>query len=793
MNNPGDLCVDISGNIYFVDNQNFRIRRIDAITNIITTVAGNGGASYSGGSVPASSAGIHYPNGVAVDATNLYFSLFSKNVVCKVNLASGLLSTIAGNFVNGFGGDGGPATNASLGYPAGLSVNAAGEILVADYNNNRIRKIDAAGKISTVAGNGMAAYSGDGGLATSASLNLPTGVTTDAAGNIYIADRNNYRIRKVNASTGFITTVAGSGNFGYGGDLQSATSPCTKLADPHKVRVDASGNIFIADQSNARIRKVDTNPVIPNNPAISISGNSTAFCSGQNITFNSSIIDGGINPVYQWKVNGVNAGINNPSFSTTLLKNGDSVSCELTVNTSCGIQRVVSNIITTSISNSIVPAIIISTNTTAVCAGNPVLFSASSTNEGLSPAYQWQVNGNNTGANSATFSSSTLANGDVISCILNSSATCAVPASVTSNSIAVNVRPKVTPSIIISASANAICQGGNVVFNAVSTNGGSSPTYQWQVNAINAGTNSGVFSSSILQNGDIISCNLIADTMLNCVTASIVTSAPIVMTVSATPSPVIVIAVSDNNICPGTPVTFTASAQNTGGSSLLQWKLNNNNTGQNSPVYTNSNLANGDRIECILTAPNSGCPALPVTSNAITVSLKSIPVVSLNPSDTIVLEGSQLLLSANVSGAISSFQWSPPGLLVNPLGLSSLTTPLSANTTFSLQVTNTEGCTNTGVAIVKVYKPLLMPTAFTPNNDGLNDVYRIPPNVLLDLGDFSIYNRWGNRIFSTKNITKGWDGKIDGKPTNSGVFIYIISGNSGGKQIFLKGTFVLMR
>jgi gliding motility-associated-like protein len=793
MNNPGDLCLDVAGNIYFIDNQNFRVRKIDAISNIITTVAGNGGANYSGGVVPAVNAGIHYPNGVAIDGTNLYFSLFSKNVICKVNLATGLLSTVAGNFINGFGGDGGPAIHASLGYPAGLSVNAAGEIFVADYNNNRIRKIDAAGTISTIAGNGIADFSGDEGLSTSASLKLPTGVTTDAAGNIYIADRGNNRIRKISASNGVITTVAGSGNFGFGGDQQSAISPCTKLADPHKVRIDASGNLYIADQSNSRIRKVDTQPIITLKPAISISGNSTDVCSGQNITFTASIIDGGTNPVFQWKVNGVNAGTSTPSFSTNTLKNGDNVSCELKVNTQCGIVTVISNIITTRILDSSIPTINITTNTNTICAGDLLSFSASSTNEGLSPTYQWQINGNNTGPNSAVFSTNILTNGDVISCILKSSATCAVPSPVLSNVIAINVIPKVTPIISISASATSICPGSLVVFNAIATNGGNNPTYQWKINGNNTGTNSRVFNSSTLQHGDIVSCNLIADPQLNCITTQTVSSQQIPITVSSLPGPSIVIAASQQNVCPGTPVTFTASMQNTGDSPIFQWKINNVNTGENSPVYINNNPENGDRIECVLTAPNAGCSAAPVTSNTITILLKSKPIVSINPRDTIVPEGSQILLAAQVSGAISSFQWSPSGFLANPLSLNALTTPLSANTTFSLQVTNPEGCTGSAEAIVKIYKPLVMPTAFTPNNDGLNDVFRIPPNVLLSLGDFSIYDRWGNRIFSTNDAAKGWDGKVGGILSNPGVFVYVIKGNSGGKEISLKGTFLLIR
>jgi gliding motility-associated-like protein len=492
-------------------------------------------------------------------------------------------------------------------------------------------------------------------------------------------------------------------------------------------------------------------------------------------------------------VNGVNAGTSTPSFSTNTLKNGDNVSCELKVNTQCGIVTVISNIITTRILDSSIPTINITTNTNTICAGDLLSFSASSTNEGLSPTYQWQINGNNTGPNSAVFSTNILTNGDVISCILKSSATCAVPSPVLSNVIAINVIPKVTPIISISASATSICPGSLVVFNAIATNGGNNPTYQWKINGNNTGTNSRVFNSSTLQHGDIVSCNLIADPQLNCITTQTVSSQQIPITVSSLPGPSIVIAASQQNVCPGTPVTFTASMQNTGDSPIFQWKINNVNTGENSPVYINNNPENGDRIECVLTAPNAGCSAAPVTSNTITILLKSKPIVSINPRDTIVPEGSQILLAAQVSGAISSFQWSPSGFLANPLSLNALTTPLSANTTFSLQVTNPEGCTGSAEAIVKIYKPLVMPTAFTPNNDGLNDVFRIPPNVLLSLGDFSIYDRWGNRIFSTNDAAKGWDGKVGGILSNPGVFVYVIKGNSGGKEISLKGTFLLIR
>ena len=162
---------------------------------------------------------------------------------------------MAGNGTAGHSGDGGPATSAELSYPSGVAVDTAGNIYIADSTNNRIRKVAAStGDISTVAGNGTAGYSGDGGAATSAELSNPIGVVVDAAGNIYIADEVNNRIREVTASTGIITTVAGDGTRGYSGDGGAATS--AELYYPFGVSVDAAGNIYIADYGNARVRKV---------------------------------------------------------------------------------------------------------------------------------------------------------------------------------------------------------------------------------------------------------------------------------------------------------------------------------------------------------------------------------------------------------------------------------------------------------------------------------------------------------------------------------------------------------
>jgi uncharacterized protein (TIGR03437 family) len=257
----GSVAADASGNLFIADWFNQRIRKVSA-GGIITTVAGNGVGDFSGDGGPATSASLSFPSGVVVDASgNLFIADTDNNRIRKVS-ASGIITTVAGNGAGGAGssilyggcsGDGGPATSAELYGPQGVAVDAFGNLFIADFDNCRIRKVSASGIISTVAGNGTAGFSGDGGPATSAELYGPRGVAVDATGNLFIADKN--RVRKVSAS-GIITTVAGNGTPGFSGDGGPATS--ASLNTPNAVVVDAAGNLFIADTANNRIRKVST-------------------------------------------------------------------------------------------------------------------------------------------------------------------------------------------------------------------------------------------------------------------------------------------------------------------------------------------------------------------------------------------------------------------------------------------------------------------------------------------------------------------------------------------------------
>jgi uncharacterized protein (TIGR03437 family) len=282
LNQPMGVAVDSSGNLYIADLHNARIRKVS--NGAITTMAGNGTPGFGGDTGPATSAQLNFPSGVVVDsAGSLYVADFYNNRIRRVS--NGVITTVAGNGTGGYGGDNGPATDAALSGPLAVAADSAGNLYIADDGNNRIRKVSN-GVITTVAGNGTdgyGGYGGDNGPATGAELYYPCGVAVDSAGNLYIADDGNHRIRKV-SSTGVITTVAGNGTAGFSGDGGPATG--AHLDYPQGIAVDSAGNLYIADTDNNRIRKV-SNGVIT-----TVAGNGTPGFSGDNGPATNAMLSG---------------------------------------------------------------------------------------------------------------------------------------------------------------------------------------------------------------------------------------------------------------------------------------------------------------------------------------------------------------------------------------------------------------------------------------------------------------------------------------------------------------------
>jgi sugar lactone lactonase YvrE len=246
LNLPQGIAFSPAGDLYITDSLNQRIRKVNVATGVITTVAGNGDTGYFNDDGPAQNATLYSPEGIAFDLSgNLYIADSFNDRIRRVSLQTGIITTVAGNDDRGFSGDGGLATSAQLNFPRGVAVDSTGNIYIADTANHRIRRVDAATHvITTIAGTGRRGFSGDDGPARAAALNAPQTILLDSAGNLFIADTGNSRVRKISATAGTITTIAGDGNLG-------------SIGKPEGLAIDAAGNLFISDFLNSRIVRLD--------------------------------------------------------------------------------------------------------------------------------------------------------------------------------------------------------------------------------------------------------------------------------------------------------------------------------------------------------------------------------------------------------------------------------------------------------------------------------------------------------------------------------------------------------
>ena len=372
LNNPVNVAADAAGNIYIADQDNQRIRKIDN-NGIISTIAGDGNMSFGGDGGPATAAQLNIPIDVAADAAGNVFFIDQANLRIRKIATSGIISTIAGNGTMGFGGDGGPATAAKLNSPTGLNIDAAGNIYFTDQGNQRVRKINTAGIITTVAGTGTPGFSGDGGAATAAQLNAPIDVAVNSSGELFITDQNNHRIRKVDVN-GIITTLAGTGLPAFSGDGGPATAAAVN--NPYGVAIDAMGNIFIGDAFNYRVRKITAAIV----PVITIKNiTPLPVCIGKPVQFSATIMNGGNAPVYQWTKNSINTGTNSSLFTDNTLTAADTIRCILTIATG---ESAVSNAVQITLDTLPVPDL---SKFTTLCQGDSLVL-----NPGNFDSYLWQ-------------------------------------------------------------------------------------------------------------------------------------------------------------------------------------------------------------------------------------------------------------------------------------------------------------------------------------------------------------------------------------------------------------------
>jgi hypothetical protein len=459
-------------------------------------------------------------------------------------------------------------------------------------------------------------------------------------------------------------------------------------------------------------------------PSVSIAASTTTICAGTSVTFTATPVNGGSSPVYQWKKNGANVGTNSATYTSTLLVNGDVISCQMTGNSNCAsMGSITSSGITMTVSPVLVPAVSVAASDTTICSGVSVSFTATPAGGGSSPLYQWKKNGINVGTNSATYTSTSLVNGDVITCQMTSSAACASMGTANSTPITMVVNANTTPSVSISASVTTICAGTAITFTATPVNGGSSPTYQWKRNGNNVGANSATFTSSSLSNGDVITCQMTSS--VACSSPLSVSSSGITITVNPMLTPDVSVSVSASVICIGTSVICTATPVNGGSNPAYQWKVNGVNVGTNSSGYTSSTWVNGDVITCEMTSNASCLSATAAISAPVTMTVNPIvtPAVNISASDSVICAGASVSFFAipTNGGSGPDYQWQVNGNNAGGNNAVFTSTVLADNDVVSCIMTSNASCltvtTDTSAAVTMTVNPLQVPEIAISAND----------------------------------------------------------------------------
>lgn len=509
-------------------------------------------------------------------------------------------------------------------------------------------------------------------------------------------------------------------------------------------------------------------------PAVSVSASATTICAGTSVTFTATPANGGT-PTYQWLINGSPTGSNSNTYTSSTLVNSDVISCQMTSTANCASPTTVtSNTVNMIVNPAVTPAVSIAASDASICAGENVVFTATPVNGGT-PSYQWKLNSADVGSNSNTYSNSSLADGDVVHCVMSSTAPCAAPVTATSNNISMAVGTTLIPSVSISASSTVICAGTNVVFTASPVNGGL-PSYQWFLNSNPVGSNSNTYSNNALSNGDVVSCSMTSSE--TCAVPASASSNSISVTVTTTVLPAVTISASDETICAGTAVLFTAAPVN-GGTPSYQWYLNSAPVGLNSATYSNSSLVDGDQVTCMMTSSESCANPVNANSNVITLGVTPtvVPAVSINASAISFCAGDNITFTAvPVNGGAPSYQWSINGSNAGTNSFQFVTSGLADGDVVACMMTSSESCAS----------PILV----SSNNITVSVIPPVIPTVLITPSDNNVCT--GTVVsftaIPTNGGSPGYEWMVNGSPVFSGSDVYSVSTLADGDVITVNMT-----
>jgi gliding motility-associated-like protein len=366
---------------------------------------------------------------------------------------------------------------------------------------------------------------------------------------------------------------------------------------------------------------------------------------------------------------------------------------------------------------------------------------------------------------------------------------------VASAPIEVDVIPIPNPAISIALASDTNCAGSPVTINATVIDPGANPFYQWLVNGTAIISSNGGAMESLrsydLHNGDVVTATMQSDAA--CLIGNgDARSNPITVPIISIPVTAVNIAASATQICADSVVVFTAAPVNGGADPHYQWQVNGVNAGGDSAAFADAGLRNGDVVNVSMTA-DVVCSVPAQDAQGLVITIYSLPVIDMDTA-IVIAGGSSIRLAPAVTGAIAGFTWTPTAGVEDPASMTPMVKPVST-TAYTLSVVTTDGCKASATENVEVFYDVRLPAAFTPNGDGHNDVFRVPPSVLVPIRRFAVYNREGGMVFYTNNVSEGWDGTYRGHLQPAGTYVWFVEYNDpvtgavGEKQ----GTVVLVR
>ncbi|WP_426580715.1 gliding motility-associated C-terminal domain-containing protein [Mucilaginibacter sp. R-33] len=509
-------------------------------------------------------------------------------------------------------------------------------------------------------------------------------------------------------------------------------------------------------------------------------------CSGQPVTFvaNTNRSEG-INPVYRWRVNGVDQNNNGKTFpAPATITAADKVTVTLVNTSDCTDNPAgVTSLPISPVYKSLVTPTVTVEQPNIVCSGQPVTFVANTNgSEGINPVYRWRVNGVDQNNNGKTFPApATITAADKVTVTLLNTSDCTDdPAGVTSLPVSPVYKPLVTPTVTVEQ-LNIVCSGQPVTFVAnTNRSEGINPVYRWRVNGIDQNNNEKTFPApATITAADKVTVTLVNTSDCTDNPAG-VTSLPVSPVYKPQITPIVTIASSSiYPACEGADQTFMAVSPNAGSTPTYQWQLNHVNVGENSDKFTSNTLKNGDVLTCTISSA-AQC-TMPGTSNELSIETKALPTVAFNGELTIK-RGESIALSPVKSDDIIDYSWSPSVGLNNSV-ISSPTASPTVTTVYRLTVTTAGGCQASAAIKVNVLEQMVIPNAFTPNGDGINDTWSIAglaayPNCIVN-----VFNRYGAGIFRSVGYAKNWNGSFNGYVLPAGTYYYVVDLKDGKKPL----------